>query len=195
MSQHAAAGRGVGAAGRGVAPGRGKPRFWFRSDGDGSSKGFKSAISEIANDTFNTGHDKFAAQFSQSPKNVGNYLQKTSDEGYLVAQTVQTGEKQVIKLLKPVDQSSPTAADDAIIRAELVKAVGKRQMKLADSLMKGYATVYGQCSQEVKDKLEGSDDWERIQSKQLLHEMIQKIKRICVSFETTNRKFLIWCIC
>jgi hypothetical protein len=38
--------------------------------------------------------------------------------------------------------------------------------------MKGYATVYGQCSQEVKDKLKGSDDWERIQSKQLHHELI-----------------------
>jgi hypothetical protein len=85
MSQQAAAGQGVRAAGRGVAAGRGKPRSWFHSNGNGSSKGFKLAISEIANDTFNTGHNKFAAQFSQSCKNVVNYLQRMSNEGYLVA--------------------------------------------------------------------------------------------------------------
>jgi hypothetical protein len=184
MSQQAAAGRGPGAAGRGVAAGRGKSRFRFHSsDGDGSSKGFKLAVLEITNNTFNTGHNKCAAQFSQSRKNVVNYLQRMSNEGYLIAQTVWTGKKQVIKLPEPVDQNSTTATDDATIRAELVKAIGKRQMKLADLLMKGYTTVYGQCSQEVKDKLEGSDNWERIQSEQSLHKLIQKIKRICVGFD------------
>ena len=52
-------------------------------------KGYKSAISEIATDTFNTGQNKFAAQFTQSRKNVANYLQRTSaNEGYLVVETV-----------------------------------------------------------------------------------------------------------
>ncbi len=37
------------------------------------------------------------------------------------------------------------------------------ELKLADSLKKGYATVYDQCSQEVKDKLKGTDDWESTQ--------------------------------
>jgi hypothetical protein len=56
-------------------------------------------------------------------------------------------------------------------------------MKLVDLLMKGYATVHGQCSQEVKDKLKESDAWERIQSGQTLHELMQKIKRIRVGFD------------
>jgi hypothetical protein len=73
---------------------------------------------------------------------VANYLQRTSKEGYLVAQMVKTSKKQVIELPEPVDQNSPTATNDAIIRAELVKAVGKRQTKLADSLIKGCATIY-----------------------------------------------------
>ena len=58
-------------------------------------KGYKSTISKIATDTFNTGQNKFAAQFSQSRKNVANYLQQTSmNEGYLVAKTVRTGRAQ-----------------------------------------------------------------------------------------------------
>jgi hypothetical protein len=56
-------------------------------------------------------------------------------------------------------------------------------MKLVDLLIKGYATVHGQCSQEVKDKPKESDTWERIQSKQPLYELIQKIKRIRVGFD------------
>jgi hypothetical protein len=56
------------------------------------TKGFKLVISEIAQDTFNTGQNKFAAQFTQLRKNVANDLQRTSaSEGYLVAETVRSG--------------------------------------------------------------------------------------------------------
>ncbi len=58
----------------------------------------------------------------------------------------------------------------------------KRRLKLQDSLKKGYATVYDQCSQEVRDKLKATDDWERTQRNQSLHELIQKIEPICVGF-------------
>ena len=43
--------------------------------------------------------------------------------------------------------------------------------------------MYNQCSQEVKDKLEGTDDWESIQKSQSLHDLVNKIKRICVGFD------------
>ncbi len=56
MSQQAAAGCG---GGRG---GRGKPRYYLQS---GETKGFKSAISKIVHNTFNTGQNKFAAKFTQ----------------------------------------------------------------------------------------------------------------------------------
>ncbi len=96
---------------------------------------------------------------------------------------VRIGQAQMIDLPIPLDPDSPTAADDELIRQELVKAVGKRRMKLLKLLMKAYATVYGQCSNDVKEKLEASRDWERIQSKQSLHKLIQKIKRIFVGFD------------
>jgi hypothetical protein len=59
----------------------------------------------------------------------------------------------------PVDTNSITAADKELIRQELVKAIGKRQMKLSRLLMKAYATVYRQCSDNIKEKLEASSDW------------------------------------
>ncbi len=123
-----------------------------------------------------------------SRKNVANYLQRTCDKGYLVAQTVRTGQAQTMDLPSPMDPDSPTAADNELIRQELVKAVGKRRMKLSKLLMKAYAMVYGQCSDDMKEKLEASRDWERIQSKQSLHELIQKIKRICVGFEDDQKQ-------
>jgi hypothetical protein len=53
---------------------------------------------------------------------------------------------------------------------------------MATLLMKVFATVYEQCSREVKEKLENIKNWEAIQREQCLHSLIQKIKRICVGF-------------
>jgi hypothetical protein len=88
----------------------------------------------------------------------------------------------MIALPDAVDPNAPNAANLTIIRAEDVKMIAKRRLKLQDSLKKGYATVYDQCSQEVRDKLEATDDWERTQRNQSLHELIQKIEHICVGF-------------
>jgi hypothetical protein len=70
-----------------------------------------------------------------------------------------------------------------IIRNEEIKSMVKRQQKLRESLMNGFATVYEQCSREVKEKLENNKNWEAIQREQCLHSMIQKIKCICVGFD------------
>ena len=95
------------------------------------TKGFKSMISETAQDTFSTGQNKFAAQLTQSRKNVANYLQRTSaSEGYLVAETVRSGKERTIVLADAVDPNTPNAADLTIIRAEKVKTIAKRRLKL-----------------------------------------------------------------
>ncbi len=44
-------------------------------------------------------------------------------------------------------------------------------------------TVYDQCSQEVRDKLKAMKDWEIMQSEQSLHELIRRMKKICVGFD------------
>ena len=83
MSQQAASGQGAGRSGR--------RKHWYFAQGGGidSVKPHKSAISEIANDTFNTSHNKFAAQFTELRKNIANYLQRSLvAEGYLVVEMV-----------------------------------------------------------------------------------------------------------
>ncbi len=147
-------------------------------------KPHKLAISEIANNTFNTGHNKFAAQFTESQKNVANYLQRSlAAEGYLVAEMVQTGKKQMIAHPAAVDENAPDKDDLNIIRNKEIKSVLKRRQKLGESLKKSFVTVYEQCSREVKEKLKNTKNWEAIQRKQCLHSLIQKIKHICVGFD------------
>ena len=73
---------------------------------DLASKPFKSAISEIAEHTFNTGQNKYAAQFTRLREEIANYLQRTStDEGYLVAETIRTGKEQTIPLPPPATRT------------------------------------------------------------------------------------------
>ena len=75
MSQQAA-GRQGAPMGRGGGQGTRNLRFHPRA-GE-ATKGYKSVISEIPTDTFNTGQNKFAAQFTQSRKSNANYLQRMS---------------------------------------------------------------------------------------------------------------------
>ncbi len=158
MSHQAAAGRG---AGRG---GSRKPRFIPQGGGDNFDKPFQSTMVGIEKWTFNTGQNKYVVQFTLHRKEVANYIQRTlADEGYLVAQTIRSGTKQLIPLPLPVDPSNLDKADLEAIRTKDVKTIAKRRQKLNESLLKGYATVYAQCSQGVQDKLKASKDWETVQ--------------------------------
>ncbi len=64
-----------------------------------------------------------------------------------------------------------------------MKVIAKCRLKLAKSLKKGYTMVYNQCLEAVKEKLETTDDWDKMQHNQLLHKLINKFKRICVGFD------------
>jgi len=115
---------------------------------------------------------------------VANFLQRTAhDKGYLVAETVRTGKQQTIELPPPIDGNDPNVEDLKIVRAEEVKSVAKRRLKLEESLKKGYATLYSQCAEEVRNKLKSSNDWERIQKAQSLHKLIGNKEKICVGFD------------
>ena len=115
---------------------------------------------------------------------MANYLQGTAaDEGYLVTETVRTGKEQIIALPPAVNTSASDADNQKIIWEEAVRAIAKRKVKLDNAPKKEFVTVYDQCSLEVRDKLEASNDWDRVQREQLLHDLISKIKRICVRFD------------
>jgi hypothetical protein len=52
-------------------------------------KAYELPITEIAKYTFNTGENKFAAQFTESREKVVGYVQRSGmDESYLVAETI-----------------------------------------------------------------------------------------------------------
>ncbi len=130
------------------------------------------------------GENKFAAQFTKLQERVAGYIQRSGmDESYLVAKTIRTGTAQTIALPAAVNANTPDKADLKVIRVEVVKSVAKRRQKLEESLKKGYATVYDQCSQEVRDKLMATRDWETVQATQSLDELIKRIEKICVGFD------------
>ena len=150
MSQQAAAGRGAGRGG-----GR-RHRYGPRGGGTPApkpTKSYESPIAEIKQHTFNTGDNGHAAQFTESREKIATYIQRCGwEESYLVAETIRTGVAQKVALPPPVDVNDPDRVDLEAMRIEDVKNVAKRRQKLSAALMKGYATVYDQCSQQVQDK-------------------------------------------
>ncbi len=122
MSQQAAAGQGAG-------QGSGRKLKFIPRGGEveSLSKAFQSSTSGIEKWTFNMGQNTFAAQFMLSCEEVANYIQGTlADEGYLVAETIRSGEKQSIPLPPPVDRNDPDKLDLEAIQVEDVKSVAKR---------------------------------------------------------------------
>ncbi len=120
---------------------------------------------------------------------MANYLQCTAtDEGCLVAKTVRMGKQQIIVLPLPINTSAADADDQNIIQEEAVRAIAKRKAKLDNVPKKGFATVYNQCSLDVRDKLEVSNDWDKTKREQLLHDLISKIKRICIGFNNHKQE-------
>jgi len=162
MSQQAAAGRGARRGG-----GR-KPRYFPRKGGGNftaTAKAYELPFTEIAKYTFNTGENEFAAQFTESRERVTGYIQRSGmEESYLVTETIRTGTGRTIALPAAVDVNAPDKADLEVIHVEVVKSAAKRRQKVEESLKKGYATVYDQCSQEVRDKLKATGDWETVQA-------------------------------
>ena len=102
-----------------------------------------------------------------------SYIQRSvGNEAYLIAQTIRTGVLQTINLPPPVPENDKEADEIAIVRVEVVRAVAKRRITLNQDLKKGFATVYDQCSKEVRD----------------LHELILKIERIYVGFDNHKQE-------
>ena len=100
-----------------------------------------------------------------------------------MAETIRTGKEQTIPLPPPVHQNAADKADLKIMRGKDVKTIAKRRQRLNKALKRGYTTLYGQCSQEVQDKLKSTENWEATQKEQSLHELIRKIEKICVGFD------------
>ena len=103
----------------------------------------------------------------------------------MVAQIIHTGTEKIIGMPAPADANDP---DAVIIRTEEVRAVSKRRSRLDSSIKVGFATLYDQCSEQIKTKLESSVSWESTQSGQLLHKLVANIERICVGFDNHKQE-------
>ena len=176
--------------------------MWWQRKGGGrypnknasyTPKIYVSPVAGVENDTFNTGHSKFASQFKTSKRNVTNFVQwLLTYEVHIAAETIKTGKVQTIVLPPAIpegttDAEKANARDDNIFKNVQISAIGKRSIKLEEALNKGFAIVYNQCSEGVKSKLKASANWDQIEANQSLHNLINTIQKNCVGHDDTNQ--------
>ena len=117
-------------------------------------KTYVSPVAGVENDTFNTGHLKFASQFKTSKRNIANFVKRSlTYEGHIVAKTIKTGKVQTVELPPAItegvtDEEKAKAVDANVFRNAQIAAMGKRSFNLEEALNKGFAIVYDQCSEE-----------------------------------------------
>ena len=66
--------------------------------------------------------------------------------------------------------------------------VATRRITLNQYLKKGFATVYDQCSQEVREIWNHRTDGIPCKNNQSLHHLILKIERVCVGFDNHKQE-------
>ena len=102
--------------------------------------------------------DQISCPIHPIKKTIASYVQRSvGKEAYLVEQTIRAGVLQAIDISPPVPANDPDADDLAIVRVEVARAAAKRRITLNQDIKKGFDTVYDQCSQELRDKLESFD--------------------------------------
>ena len=173
-------GRGGGGRERGQYP----PK---RSPYNNTPGAYVSPVAGIENDTFNTGHSKFASQFKTSRRNVANFVQRSlQNECYLVGKTIKMGEEQTIPLPVAIVTDANGERDLNLLRDAKMAAIGKQMVKLDGGMKKGFAIVYDQCSKTVKSLLKTVDNWTTIECNQYVYDLIKAIQKICVGHNDTN---------
>ena len=112
--------------------------------------------------TFDCGGADHAAQFTNSLKEVCNYVERTYDGGYDLAESIT--QRELKEFEEPEDPDDPTnkveVAKWSIKHTEYTKKV----KQLNENAKKAYALIWHQCSPNLRSTLEGSDGYQAMSS-------------------------------
>ena len=109
--------------------------------------------------------DSSQDMFATTTKEIAEYIGRTYDK----AGELRTGlvDLELPRLVAPTDPN-PNAGVAEIERYKiLLRQYMDREVKREENLQKAFALILGQCSQTVRDRLEGRPDWENIEAGQM----------------------------
>ena len=175
-------------------------RFGNRAGQSGPKSIFKSNVIGLEEDTFDVGASSDPAKFSKSLKNIENYIQKTYKMPDDIVKAIQQMKRPTLDYpYKPakdkcVDDQG-TFDEDIFDMAKFTwkedyKAMRVRKDKYNENESNAWALIYGQCAPELKNKLEGTVDYNTCKNTNDVVSLLSMIRGYCCQFDTLNDEYM-----
>ena len=163
---------------------------------------YKNQLSGLDDDTFDVGASaREPAKFSKLLKNIENYIQKTYKNPDDMVKTIQQMTRVSLsypKKPKKTDKDccnsngdpDPDAFDMVVFAwKEDYKSMKSRMERYKGNESNAWALIYDQCSGELNNKLEGTQDYDKAKSGNDVAKLLTMIRGYCCQFDLLSDEY------
>ncbi len=182
-----------------------KKKFYgrFAKGGTVGRSAYKSKVQGLENDTFDVGALSDPTKFSKLLKNIKNYIQKTYKDQDDMVKTIQQMKRVSLSYPekpKKTDKDccnsngdpDPVAFNMAIFTwKEDYKSMKSRMDKYKGNKSSAWALIYDQCLGELKNKLEGTQDYDTAKSGTDVAKLLTMIRGYCCQFDLLSDEYMV----
>jgi hypothetical protein len=160
-------------------------------------------VQELENNSFNVGASSNPAKFCKLLKNIKNYIQKTYKDPDDMVKTIQQMKRVSLSYPEkpkktdkdccnsngdPDPDPDPDAFDMAVFAwKEDYKWMKSRMDRYKGNKSNAWALIYDQCLEELKNKLEGMQDYDTAMSGNDVAKLLMMIRGYCCQFDLQRR--------
>lgn len=151
---------------------------------------FKGAIAELNGHVYEVHNEASKAnQFQRTTKAIAAYVTRTMKQGKDIRHLIDHLADVDFNALKPVAGASSDAVDKLILQQEVNSFVKRRDLYATnkDAL---YSIIWGQCSEALQAKLEGTSNFQNYEPIRCPIGLLKDIKQVSLKFENVTFKAL-----
>jgi hypothetical protein len=164
---------------------------------------YKSKVQELENNAFNVGTSSDPAKFSKLLKNIENYIQKTSKDPDDMVKTIQQMKRVSLSYPEKPKKTDKDFCDsngdpdpdvfNMVVFAwkEDYKSMKSRMDRYKGNKSNAWVLIYDQCSEELKNKLKGTQDYDTAKSGNDVAKLLTMICGYCCQFDLLSNKYMV----
>jgi hypothetical protein len=178
-----------------------KNRYQFNNQGNQATKtSYKSKVAKVKDEVFDIGASNDPTKFSKSLKSIENYIQKNYKTCDDIVKEIQQLKHPTLDYPRQPTRAEHTEKDgtldeDAFDMAknawkEDYKGMKYQKDKYTDNNSNAWALIYNQCSPELKNKLEGTSEYDKAKAGNNVIKLLTIIRGYCCQFDTLNNEYM-----
>jgi hypothetical protein len=178
-----------------------KNRYGFINQGNQATKtSYKSKIAKLKDEVFDVGAASDPVKFRKSLKSIENYIQMNYKTCNNIVKAIQQLKRPTLNPKQPTRASYADASGNVdkdkfematFAWNEDYKGMNHQKDKYKDNESNSWALVYGQCSPELKNRLEGTSRYDSAKADYNVVKLLTMIRGYCCQFDTLNNEYML----